>query len=191
MDCIEADSDEPRFETFRELQRYSELVASAVGIACIHIWGFNNPAAVEPARQCGIAFQLTNILRDLKQDADAGRIYLPQEDFERVGYTAPELRRGVRDHRFAALMRLEIERTEAYYRRASELQNYLDSAGQRIFGAMFSTYRGLLEKIKKLDTAVLGERVQLTRLQKLRIIGRCCLFREKLNIAEPLPGAAT
>ena len=190
MDCLETNSDEPRFGTFAELEHYCELVASAVGMACIHIWGFSDPAAVEPARQCGIAFQLTNILRDLKQDADQGRIYLPREDFERVGYTAIDLRRGLRDARFAALVRLEVERAEGYYQRAAELQRYLDPAGQRLFGTMMSTYRGLLEKIKQVETGVLAERVRLSRLQKLRIVGRWLLLRPKPAFADPVPGAA-
>ncbi len=191
MDCVEMNPDEPRFATFAELEHYCERVASTVGMACIHIWGFSDPAAAEPARQCGVAFQLTNILRDLKQDADQGRIYLPREDFARVGYAAADLRRGLRDARFAALMRLEIERAEGYYQGAAELERFLDPAGQRLFGTMLTTYRGLLEKIKRLDTEALGERVRLSRLQKLRIVGRCLLFRQKRPLSHPLPGTAT
>jgi phytoene synthase len=165
-------------------------VASAVGLACIHIWGFSDPAAKEPARLCGIAFQLTNILRDLKQDAEQGRIYLPQEDFDRVGYAPEELREGVRDARFAALVRLEVERTERYYRQANELGQYLDRDGQRVFFTMVATYKSLLEKIKRLETKVLEKRVSLSRWQKLRIVGRSLVSRPKSAIAEPLLGGA-
>ena len=194
MDCIEMNPEEPRFATFPELEQYCELVASAVGMACIHIWGFNSPAAIEPARQCGVAFQLTNILRDLKQDAEQGRIYLPREDFERVGYTAANLRRGVRNERFTELLRLEIGRAEASYREALELERYLDPAGRRVFGAMLTTYRGLLEKIKQPETDVLRERVRLSRWRKLQIVGRWLLLRPRLSLRDgatrPPPGAA-
>ena len=84
IDGVEMDLTPRRYETFDELERYCERVASAVGLACIHIWGFRGPEAFEPARQAGVALQLTNILRDLKEDAAAGRVYLPLADLRRV-----------------------------------------------------------------------------------------------------------
>ena len=82
LDGVQMDLDGRRYETFDELADYCDRVASAVGLACIYIWGFRGPEALEPARQCGRAFQLTNILRDLKEDAAAGRVYLPAEDLD-------------------------------------------------------------------------------------------------------------
>ncbi len=93
LDGVQMDLDGHRYETFDELALYCDRVASAVGLACIYIWGFRSPQALEPARQCGRAFQLTNILRDLKEDAAAGRIYLPADDFRQSGYSAEELQR--------------------------------------------------------------------------------------------------
>jgi phytoene synthase len=177
MDCTVTESPTPRFATFAELENYCEHVASAVGLACIHIWGFRDQRALEPARQCGVAFQLTNILRDLKEDVEQQRYYLPQEDFERFDYSLQELRDGVRDARFRKLMQFEIARAEAFYRGAAPLEALLvDPSARRLFGAMLNTYRGLLEKIKRLDGDVFAERVHLSRWQKLRIAGRSLLF---------------
>jgi squalene synthase HpnC len=190
MDCVPFHPNTPRFATFAELERYCEHVASAVGMACIHIWGFLDPAAIEPARQCGIAFQLTNILRDLKQDAEQGRIYLPAEDFQRFNYAPEELRRGVCDERFAAMMRFEIARAEDHFRRAAALEAFLDPAGRRVFGAMLATYGGLLEKIRRMDTEVLVRRARLSRWQKLRITGRWLLLPRLQSIPAQLPMAS-
>ena len=93
IDGVEMDLAGQRYETFEELEQYCERVASVVGLACIHIWGFRDERALEPARRCGVAFQLTNILRDLKEDAGRGRVYLPGEDLQRFGYREDELRR--------------------------------------------------------------------------------------------------
>jgi phytoene synthase len=180
-DCdAAASTGQPRFNTFAELKHYCEQVASAVGIACIHVWGFTDEHALAPARDCGIAFQLTNILRDLKEDAEQGRIYLPQEDFSRFGYSCDELRRGVRNAPFAALIQFEVARAEEYYRRAVALEPYLSTDGRRLFGTMVATYRGLLDKIKRLDTAVLERRARLSRWRKLRIVGSSLLLRHSL-----------
>ncbi len=119
IDGVEMDLDRTRYQSFEELAEYCHRVASVVGLACIHIWGFRDDAALEPARRCGLAFQLTNILRDLKEDADRDRVYLPQEDLDRFGYTVADLKRGVRDERFRSLMQFEILRTEELYRQAA------------------------------------------------------------------------
>src|SRR5262249_19178155 len=84
-----------RYATFMGLRRYCYHVASAVGLACIHVWGFGDDRAKGFAEDAGIAFQLTNILRDLREDAERGRVYLPEEDLKRFGYGPDELRQGV------------------------------------------------------------------------------------------------
>src|SRR6202790_3656056 len=103
------------YSSFADLFGYCYRVACAVGLACIHIWGFSQEDAKGYAEKAGIGFQLTNILRDLSEDAARGRVYLPQEDLERFGYTTDALRRGDRDERFRALMRFEVERAKTYY----------------------------------------------------------------------------
>ena len=121
IDGVEMDLTPRRYETFDELEQYCERVASAVGLACIHIWGFRGPEAFEPARQAGVALQLTNILRDLKEDAAAGRVYLPLADLRRCGYSEKELSAGTVNDAFLDLMRFEIERAEQFYRAAAGL----------------------------------------------------------------------
>ena len=165
-----------RYRTFAELAEYCHCVASAVGLACIHIWGFRGPGALEPARSCGLAFQLTNILRDLKQDAALGRVYLPQEDLDRCGYSAEDLGRGVADERFDRLMAIEIRRAQEFYRRGAGLFDWLEPPGRRIFGMMLATYSRLLEAIARRPQNVLVGRVHLSRWQKLRIAARWTLL---------------
>lgn len=169
IDGVEMDLDRQQYETFAELAEYCEKVACVVGLACIHIWGFRGPQALEPARKCGLAFQLTNILRDVKEDAQAGRIYLPQEDLRRFGYTADDLHAGVRDGRFTALMRFEIARAEQFYREAAELNEWLEPDGRVVFRAMLGIYRGLLDEIKRHEGDVFTHRVRLSSWRKLRI----------------------
>ncbi len=183
---VEMDVAGRRYRTFAELAEYCHCVASAVGLACIHIWGFRGPGAFEPARNCGLAFQLTNILRDLKQDAAMGRVYLPQEDLDQCGYSAEELGRGVADERFDRLMAIEIGRAQEFYGRGVGLSEWLEPPGRRIFGMMFATYSRLLETIAVRPREVLAGRVHLSRWQKLRIAARWTLLparrpRERLG----------
>lgn len=175
IDGVEMDLDRSRYDTFDELSDYCYKVASVVGLCCIHIWGFNGEQAIGPAVKCGIALQLTNILRDLKEDAASDRIYLPQEDLRRFGYTPDDLRRGVVDERFRALMRFEIERAERFYSEAAELGGWLSPDGRQVFGAMTGIYRGVLDEIKRADGHVFDRRIGLTTWRKLRIAGRWLL----------------
>jgi phytoene synthase len=184
IDGVEMDLEHAPYETFDELSEYCYKVASVVGLCCIHIWGFTSEAAFEPARKCGVAFQLTNILRDLKEDAAENRVYLPQEDLRRFGYTVEELRQGASNERFKQLMRFEIARAEQYYAEAAELEHWLEPDGKIIFGAMTGIYRGLLEEIKRHDSDVFHYRVRLSTWRKLRIAGRWLLTRPN---QEPAP----
>ena len=114
IDGVEMDLSDRSYETFADLEAYCYKVASAVGLACIHIWGFRDSSAIEPACQLGVAFQLTNILRDLKEDAQRGRVYLPQEDLRRFNYSREDLFAG---------------RARRAFRRAHELR---DCPGRRL-----------------------------------------------------------
>jgi phytoene synthase len=167
VDGVEMDLDTDRYRTFADLYSYCYRVASAVGLACIHVWGFDDERALVHAEAAGIAFQLTNILRDLREDAARGRIYVPREDLDRFGYSENDLCRGVRNERFRALMRFEVERARSYYREGARLAPLLPSAGRAVFLVMLRTYRGLLDAIERRDFDVFGERVRLGRLHKL------------------------
>ena len=177
IDGVEMDLEAGEYHTFDQLEEYCHRVASAVGLACLPIWGCTSDLAEAPARQCGLAFQLTNILRDLKEDAARNRVYLPREDLRRFGYSVDDLLAGVRNERFRALMRFEIERAEAYYAAGMELDAYLSDDGRRVFGSMVAVYRALLDEIKRLDGDVLTRRVELTSWQKMRIASQWFLRR--------------
>jgi phytoene synthase len=169
IDGVEMDLEPTGYETFAQLEAYCHRVASAVGLACLPIWGCTKREAIGPARSCGLAFQLTNILRDLKEDADAGRVYLPREDFARFGYSPEELKAGVHNDRFREMMRFQIARAESFYETGSQLVAHLSADGRRVFGSMLAVYRTLLAEIKRRDGDVLSARVQLSRWQKMRI----------------------
>ena len=176
IEGVEMDLDDPRFETFDQLAEYCHRVASAVGLACIHVWGFRDEAAFAPVRQCGLAFQMTNILRDLKEDTQRGRVYLPAEDLHRWNYSADDLAAAEADDRFLELMKFEIARVEDLFRHGAALFDYLDPDGRRILGMMTTVYHRLLDRIKADPTAVLRGRIRLARLEKLSIAGRWLLL---------------
>ena len=169
IDGVEMDLDPRPYETFGELSEYCHRVASAVGLACIHIWGFDDPTAIGLARQCGLAFQLTNILRDLKEDAADGRVYLPLEDFRRVDYGPDELAAGVTDQRFVRLVRLECNRAESLYQNGARLIGHLEPDARRAFGMMLDVYHRLLTKIRRDPTELLVRRIRVSRWEKFYI----------------------
>lgn len=149
VDGVERDLSAGGFETFEELSDYCYHVAGVVGLCCIHVWGFHDERAAEAAVDCGMAFQLTNILRDLAEDARIGRVYLPREDLERFGYTPEDISAHCRDARFRQLMEFEVARTRGYYERAERLFDYLDPVGRPILRAMLRIYGGLLREIER------------------------------------------
>jgi phytoene synthase len=167
LDGVGMDLDTDHYDTFADLYRYCYRVASAVGLACIHIWGFHDERALAYAESAGIALQLTNILRDLAEDAARGRVYLPREDLDRFGYSAEDLERGRYDARFRSLMHFQVERARGYYESAAPLAELLDPAGRAVFLVMLRTYRGLLEAIVRRDYDVFNVRVRLSRLRKI------------------------
>lgn len=176
IDGVEMDLDGRRYETFDALRQYCERVASAVGLACIHIWGFRGRAAFEPARAAGVALQLTNILRDLREDARAGRLYLPLADMRQCGYSFDDLCAGVVNQPFLRLMNMEIDRAKQHYRAAEGLTEHLHPDGRKIFGAMTATYRELLRRIERRPADVLRRRIRVGPAAKLMILVRWSLF---------------
>jgi phytoene synthase len=169
LDGVAMDLRPVAFETFADLYPYCYRVASAVGLCCIHIWGFTDKRAIAYAEAAGIAFQLTNILRDLAEDASRGRVYLPREELRRFGYTLEELRRGDRTEGFRALMEFQVERARTYYRSAWPLLEWLRPAGRAIFPMMMRTYSGLLDAIEQRQYDVFSSRVRLSRWHKLTL----------------------
>ena len=175
IDGTEMDLARDCYPTFDELYSYCYHVASIVGLICLHIFGFRDPKAKECAEACGIAFQLTNILRDIKEDLQRNRIYLPLEDLRRFGYTEEDLRREVKDERFHALMGFEVERAQGFYGRARPLVGMLERDSRSAFWAMFESYRSILRNIVRYDYDVLRQRVGLKSGDKLRIVIKALL----------------
>lgn len=191
---VETDLSPVAFDTFERLADYCYHVAGAVGLACIHLWGFHDERALAAAVDCGTAFQLTNILRDLREDAGLGRVYLPREDLEQFGLTAAELSgngmaAGVRDERFEKLMQFEVARTREYYARAQALFNYLDPPGKPILETMLRIYGGLLDEIERRRYDVFTRRIELSCGRKLFIAGHV-FVRQKLRSLFTRPSAA-
>ncbi|MCI0683895.1 MAG: squalene/phytoene synthase family protein [Gemmataceae bacterium] len=169
IDGVEMDLTTLRYATFADLRLYCWRVASAVGLACIRLWGCRDEAAKEFAEHAGIAFQLTNILRDLKEDAARGRVYLPQEDLTRFGYDEDRLQRGVRDDAFRALMRFQIERARWHYQQAWPLAPLLARPGRAVFLLMARTYQALLDAIERRDFDVFSGRIRVGGWRKLML----------------------
>ncbi|HXJ40031.1 MAG TPA: phytoene/squalene synthase family protein [Bryobacteraceae bacterium] len=172
IDGVASDLEPVEIRTFDELYRYCYRVASVVGLTTIHIFGFSGPEALPLAEKCGIAFQLTNILRDVKEDSELGRQYLPTEDLERFGVTRDELRRGLRTERFANLMEFEIDRAERYYRESSPLLGLTNPTSRPALWAMIAIYHGLLGRVAECPSDVLLRRVSLPVAEKLWIVLR-------------------
>lgn len=182
---VEMDLAPVRFETFERLADYCYHVAGAVGLACIHLWGFHDERAKAAAVDCGTAFQLTNILRDLREDALRGRVYLPREDLERFQVSTDELA-GTNpngescNERFGELMKFEVARAREYYARARSLYDYLDPPGRPILEAMLRIYGGLLDEIERRRYDVFTRRIELSRWRKICVTAHI-LARHKLH----------
>ncbi len=167
IDGVEMDLEPIEYRTFDDLRLYCYRVASVVGLCCIHIWGFRDERAKGLAEQAGLAFQLTNILRDLKEDAERGRVYLPTEELHRFGYDAVRLKRGVQDDAYRAMMRFEASRAQQLYDAAKPLAALLPPPGRAVYLMMSRTYRSLLNEIERRDYDVYRERVRVSRWKKL------------------------
>jgi len=158
------DLDGSTYDTFAELEEYCRRVASAVGLAAIHIWGFRSPREALPAAHaCGLAFQLTNILRDIPEDLARGRIYLPQEDFRSCDCRPDDLRGGRIGPGFDRLVSLNVTRAADCYRQATRLDRLLSTDGRIVFRAMFGGYRSLFVAVQKAGTRIFTERVRPAR----------------------------
>jgi phytoene synthase len=168
--CL-SDLGRSRFETFDELLRYCYQVASAVGLVSIHIFGHRHPRTRDYARHLGYALQLTNILRDVGQDArDCGRIYLPLEDLRQFGVTERQILEGRSDDRFLALMEFQYERARDYYQRAEDELPPEDRQSMVAAEMMGQIYFEILKKLKRLEFPVFETRVGLHPLRKGMIL---------------------
>jgi 15-cis-phytoene synthase len=175
IEGIASDVEPRRIETYEELYRYCYQVASVVGMTVIHIFGFESVKALLLAEKCGIAFQLTNILRDVREDASLGRVYLPQEDLKRFGVPVEQLRSGVEDERFRDLMRFEAGRARAYYEESARLSNLIRPKSRRSLWALREIYLRLLARIENSNYSVLRRRINVPTSTKIKILLRAFL----------------
>ncbi len=165
----EMDLQRSRYETFEELYQYCFRVASITGLMCIEIFGYRSPLTRDYAVALGIALQLTNILRDLKEDAARGRVYLPQEDLRRFAYSARDLRDGIVNDNFRMLMRFECERARSYYRRAADCLPEEDRPTMTAALTMGKIYHRLLDQIERVNYDVFNNRIRLHRPERFLI----------------------
>lgn len=166
---MEMDLQYNRYNTFEDLKLYCYRVASTVGLMCIEIFGYKHSSAKDFAIDLGIALQLTNILRDIKKDAQNGRIYIPLEDLERFNYTPEELLSGVYNENFRRLMEFEVLRAKEYFIKASRSLNLDDKASMFAARAMQHIYYKLLRKIIEADYNVYSNNIKVTKFEKVGI----------------------
>ena len=167
IDGMEMDLDRDRYADFAALEVYCHRVAGVAGLLSAQIFGATDPRTAEYAHALGIAFQLTNIVRDVGEDARRGRIYLPQDELARFGVTANDIFRARESDAFRALMEFQVERALAWYDRAFALLPATDRRAQRPGLVMAAIYRTLLVEIRADGCRVLTTRTSLTPLRKL------------------------
>jgi phytoene synthase len=180
IEGVSMDIEPRRYATFADLSIYCHHVASAVGLCCLHIWGYrsNGGRAESLAEACGIALQLTNIIRDVREDACNGRIYLPLDELERFGVAPEELKAaGPPRDRLRALLAFQAERASRYYEESLELAPLISSRGRAVFLTIAGTYRGLLGEIVRRNYNVLDGRVSLPKWRKGIVVLRALAGR--------------
>lgn len=164
------------YKSFDDLYRYCYLVASVVGLVTIRIFGYQDPLAEQLAEHTGVAFQLTNILRDVREDAERGRIYLPLSDMERNGGSVSQLltdlRTGSASPAVEALLQQEIARSQEFYKDGHQLIPLIARDAQPAMRVLVRIYERLLQRIASNPAAVLRQRISVSNLEKLTILGR-------------------
>jgi phytoene synthase len=177
IDGISSDLEARRIQTFDELYRYCYQVASVVGLTIIHIFGFDSIKALLLAEKCGVAFQLTNILRDVREDAELGRVYLPVEDLQRFGISVEQLQSGSEDKHFREFMRFESARARQYYQESAALSELIDKGSRPSLWALREIYQRLLSRIEAADYSVLSRRINVPTRTKLGLLLKAFLLR--------------
>lgn len=167
IDGMEMDLDQPRYQDFKSLQLYCYRVASVVGLLSVEIFGYQDRQTLKYAHDLGLAFQLTNIIRDVGEDARRNRIYLPMDEMQQYNVTAADILNGVESENFQKLMAFQIERAQRFYQQALAQLPAIDRKNQRTGLIMAAIYRATLDEVIASGCHVLKERVSLTPLRKL------------------------
>ncbi len=172
IEGVSRDIEPTRFANFQDLADYCFQVASVVGLCCLHIWGYRSEGgkAERLAGDCGMALQLTNILRDIGADARDGRIYLPEDDLARFGVDPDELAAARRPNdRLHSLLAFEAQRAIGYYQAARPLVSLVAPIGRPVLLYIIGVYRSLLDEIVRRDYDVLSNRISLSPWRKLAV----------------------
>ena len=164
---VEMDLTQQRYRTFDDLRTYCYRVASVVGLICVQICGYKDPRAREYAVDLGLAMQLTNILRDILEDGSRERIYIPQEELERFGYTEAELLQGVVNEPFREMMHFQVARAQEYFQRGKRLLPLLPLRSRACPAVLAGIYKRLLDHIEARGYDVFSTRVSLSAREKL------------------------
>lgn len=167
IDGMEMDLDQPRYSDFKSLQLYCYRAASVVGLLSVEIFGYTDRQTLKYAHDLGIALQLTNIIRDVGEDARRNRIYLPMDEMQRFNVTAADILNANETENFQKLMAFQIERAQRYYQQALSQLPDIDRKSQRTGLIMATIYRATLQEVINSGCHVLKERVSLTPLRKL------------------------
>lgn len=166
---MEMDIQNNRYSKIDDLMEYCYRVAATVGLMSIEIFGYKNDSAKNYAINLGYALQLTNILRDVKKDAEYGRIYLPQEDFDRFGYSEEELFNNVYNEKFVSLMRFEANRAKHYFELANNSLNFEDKPSMFAARAMQHIYFNLLKKLETKNFDIFSQNIKVSKSKKTAI----------------------
>jgi 15-cis-phytoene synthase len=166
---MEMDLQQKRYVTFNDLQTYCYRVASTVGLMCIEIFGYRHPSAKDFAVNLGIALQLTNIIRDVKKDAERGRIYLPQEDLRKFNYNESEVFSNNYNDNFQKMMKYQVERAKGYFNTATASLNIEDKKAMFAARAMQHIYYRMLNKIVDADYDVYNNKIKISAAKKVGI----------------------
>lgn len=169
IDGMEMDLNNATYPSFKELALYCYRVASAVGLLSIEIFGYHDRRTQKYAHELGMAFQLTNILRDVYEDAQRGRIYIPQDEMARFGVSNDDILNGVKSDHVTKLLQFQAQRAREYYQRAFQMLPEIDRYNQRSGLIMAEIYKTLLDEIEIDGYRVFDHRIKLTPIRKLWI----------------------
>jgi phytoene synthase len=160
------------YPTFERLKEYCYRVAGTVGLTCTHIFGFHDSKALDLAEKLGLAFQLTNIIRDVREDFSNGRVYLPEEDLVRYTVAEQDLERSEATLGVRELLRFEADRAWRLYEEGAQLLGLIEEDSRGTLWLLVHTYSALLARIESVDFAVFGERVRLSKPEKMMLMAK-------------------
>jgi squalene synthase HpnC len=171
------------YPTFDRLREYCYRVAGTVGLTCTHVFGYHDPRALDLAEKLGLAFQLTNIIRDVHEDAALGRVYIPDEDLARYGVAPEDFSRSEATLGVREVLRFEADRAWRIFEECTDLFDLVDADSRSALWLLVHTYSALLARLESVDFAVFGERVRLSKAEKMIFIARARFGRLTRNNA--------